>query len=40
MKLGQNISLAISRPSSIMGHVGSKNRSPGQILENSYILKL
>jgi len=27
--------LTISRPSSNMGHVGSKTRSPGQILENS-----
>jgi len=27
--------LTISKPSSNMGHVGSKTRSPGQILENS-----
>jgi len=27
--------LTISRPSSNMGHVGSKTRSPGQILGNS-----
>jgi len=32
--------VAISRPRSKMGHVGSKNRSPSQILENAFILKL
>jgi len=35
MKLDQNFVLAISRPSSNMGHVGLTSRSPGQILENS-----
>ena len=34
MKLCQNVCLTISRPSSIMGHVGLKTRSPGQILGN------
>jgi len=29
--------LIISRPSSNMGHVRSKTRSPGQILENSFL---
>ena len=40
MKLGQNVCfdnvLTISRPSLNMGHVRSKTRSPGQILENSF----
>jgi len=40
MKFGQNVCfdkvLTISRPSLNMGHVGSKTRSPGQILENSF----
>jgi len=35
MKLVQNVVLTISRPNSNMGHVGSKTRSPGQILGNS-----
>ena len=29
--------LTVSRPNSNMGHVGSKGRSPGQILLNSYL---
>ena len=33
MKLGQNVCLDDSRSSSKMGHVGSKTRSLGQILE-------
>ena len=33
MKVGQDVCLVISRKSSKMGHVGSKTRSPGQILE-------
>ena len=35
MKLRQNVFMTISRPSLNMGHVGSKTRSPGQILGNS-----
>jgi len=36
MNLIRMFVLAISRPSSNMGHVGLASRSPGQILENSY----
>jgi len=38
MKLGQNFVLKIARPSSNMGHVGSKAKSPGQILGNLFTL--
>ena len=34
MKIGQSFALTISRPRSNMGYVGSKTRSPEQILGN------
>ena len=37
MKLRQNVNIIISRSSVKLGHVGSKTRSLGQIIENPQV---